>query len=359
MKETYSKKYKRRSLGCGCGIILLLISLALGTAISAHFRAIRLRTEDIVTAPPPPTYEVTLTNVIHVRSFPAQIQARETVVLSAAVQEDVTAVYVHIGDSVTQGQVLVTLDHTYARNAHRAAAAALQEAMFSYSNALTDLRNNETLFRQSVIGDDALRASRIAYQRAHAAWEKAHATYDDTALRLSHCTIRAPTDGRISTRMVERGERVTPNQPLLRMVVVDELILQFFVEDRAVPYISRGDPTPFTLDFLPHATYTATVARVGADVEPDAHVYRVEALYTPRNRQVQPGMFARVHMPLRHYKNVLFIPSYAITLREDGAYVTVYTPEETYDTPVITGEHVGKWTEIRDGLSPGMRILLQ
>lgn len=385
--KTRSKKYKQRSIGCGCLIFLIIgviaFSLALknravalsgigmgivsnmdtsdgiGRSLSNYFMSFRQQEEEELILPPPPTYTVALTNLIEVRSFPAYVQGRETITLSAAIQEDIVGLYGDVGTTVTQGQVLVQIDDTYAKLALRNTQAALNEAVIAYSNAAINLKNNRFLFKEEVIGDEMLRTFTVAYERAKSAWEKALVARDEAAERVKDCTIKAPCAGKISARYVEQGERVLVNQNVFTLVVDDELELVFFVEDRDVSSIAEDDIVPFTVDSLENGVYTARVARVGADVEPDAHLYRVEAVFSAANVRIKPGMFARVRMPIRTYTQRIFIPSYAVTYLERGPVVTIYTKEKSYDSPVQTGVNVDEWTEITSGVSPGMKVLLQ
>ncbi len=385
--KTRSKKYKRRSIGCGCLVFLIIggiaFSLALknraatlsgigmsivsrmdtsqgiGRSLSNYFMRVQTIEEEEITVPSPPTYTVALTNIIDLRSFPAYLQGRESITLSSAVQEDITELYVDLGMAVTQGQVLAVIDDTYTRITLRNTEASLKEAYISYSNAAINVRNNRILFEKSIIGDEMLRTFTVAYERARSTYEKAEAARDEAAARVRDCSVKAPCAGKISAQYVEKGERVLVNQNLFTLVVDEELELIFFVEDRVVSTIAEDDCVPFTVDSIDTGMLTAHVARIGADVEPDAHLYRIEAVFSATNSHVKPGMFARVSMPVRAFRNRVFIPAYAITYLESGAVVTVYTPEKLYDVQVKTGVNVDEWTEISSGLTPGMKVLLQ
>ncbi len=354
--------YKRRAVGCALLVLLLIFSVAFGIAVVTFVRQ-KMAPPELAPPPPvPPLFVVAPTNLVRLRAYPAELRADKTAVLSAAVDGDITAVCIETGDSVTQGQVLVEIDPRYKRITVDEMRAILLQTQIAYTNATLDLSNNRRLFTSNVIGDDALRKSRLAYHVAKALLEQAQAALERAQEQLVDCTIRAPFDAKVSARAVERGNRVnTMGGPQALLNVVDDrrLRLTFYVEDRDILFVREDAPLLFTVDSLANGTCTALVAVVGTDIEPETRMYRVEAFYDNRAGTLKPGMIARVHIPIRTYTAALFIPLYAVRPLDNGDFVTVYLPPSNRLTRVTLADEVDDLVRVTSGVAAGDALLLQ
>jgi len=354
--------YKRRAVGCTLLVILLVFSVAFGIAVVTYVRQ-KLAPVEVAPAPPvPPLFVVAPTNLVRLRAYPAELRADKTAVLSAAVDGDILAVQIEIGDCVTQGQVLVEIDPRYKRIAVDEARAVLLQAQIASTNAATDLSNNQRLFASNVIGDEALRKSRVAYHVTKALLEQAHAALARAQEQLIDCTIRAPFAAKISARAVERGNRVNTMggaQALVSLVDDRRLRLTFYVEDRDILCVREDAPVLFTVDSLANGTFTAVVAVVGTDIEPETRMYRVEAFYDNTAGRLKPGMIARVQLPIRTYTAALFIPLYAVRPLDNGDFVTVYLPPSNRLARVILADEVDDLVRVTDGIAAGDALILQ
>jgi RND family efflux transporter MFP subunit len=357
-----SINYKRRAVGCSLLVLLLVFSVAFGIAVVTFVRQ-KLAPLAVVPAPPvPPLFVVAPTNLVRLRAYPAELRADKTAVLSAAVDGDIMAVHCEIGDSVTQGQVLVEIDPRYKRIAVDEARAVLLQAQIAYTNAALDMSNNQRLFTSNVIGDEALRKSRVAYHVTKALLEQAQAALARAQEQLVDCTIRAPFAANVSARAVERGNRVNTMggaQMLLSLVDDQRLRLTFYVEDRDILLVREDAPVLFTVDSLANGTCTAVIAVVGTDIEPETRMYRVEAFYDNAAGRLKPGMIARVQIPIHTYTAALFIPLYAVRPLDDGDFVTVYLPPSNRLARVTLAAEVDDLVQVTGGIAAGDALILQ
>jgi RND family efflux transporter MFP subunit len=357
--RTHSAKHKRRALGCFALLLFVVFSIFFGLSLKKYFDARNAPAEELGLAPEPPTYTVTPTNVTVRREYPAALKADDEIQLSAAIDGEIVALFVDVGDAVTQGQVLVELDKRYRRISLQDAEAAALSAEVTHSNAYLDLENNRALHEEGVIGTDAFRAYLVAYYSSKAALGRAQATVERAREELVDSTIKSPCVGKVSARYVERGEHVSKHQALLR--VVDDRILRtlFFVEDRDVVAVRPGTEVTFTVDSLGAQSYTACVSAVGADVEPQTRLFRVEACYTNMPFRLRAGMIARVLVPIVSYTNALFVPTYAVRYYPKGAFVSRYHNSSNDRVRVQLGAEYRDFVEVLDGLEAGDRVLLR
>ncbi|MCX7846876.1 MAG: efflux RND transporter periplasmic adaptor subunit [bacterium] len=355
----HSARYLRRRMGCTLIALLLVFGSAFAAALAKYIGQRRAPAPVLPAPPPPPVYVVAPTNLTILRSSHADLQADKVITLSANVEGEILSLYVDVGSSVTQGQVLLVLDPRYKRIALQEAEAAYDQALVTYSNALIDWRNYAHLLTNAVIGDESYRRARLSFLVADAACRTAAAALSRAREHLRDCVITAPCDGSISIRRVERNERVVPQQPLLTLVHDARLRLIFFVDDRDVVHLHTNTPVSFSVDALPGSEFVAFISAIGPDVEPATRLYRVEATYDNRDHMLKPGMVARVHVPVRRLTDVLCVPSYALKFDEQGVHVLCLQHNQPVRVPVRTGESYESWVEILYGLAPGDHVLLR
>ena len=352
----HSVKHKKRVIGCFSIILFIILGSAFGISVLKVVNAKKEKPE--VYEERIPVYNVFSTNITVIKTFNTIIKPDKRVEISAAIGEEIKKIYVEIGSVVTQGQILIELDKRYKKIEVRKGMSKALESIVALSNATIDLSNNQGLYDAKVVGDDVLRKYIVSHRNAIAENENTEAILDYAKERLTDCTINAPFNGKICKRYVETGERILPGQPLLDMIDDTMLRVITFVGDRDISEIKRGKNIVFNISEIDKANHTATVAFVSSDVEPKSLLYRFEALYDNKNSIVKPGI-GRVKVPLRHYKDIIVIPSYTIKNDAEGNFVTLLVGTSNVNVRIETGREYKQWFEIKDGLKTGDKIILK
>ena len=321
----HSVKQKRRVIGCVTTILILIFGLAFGFQIkkfikNKYFPTPKKETVKVI----PNIFEISLTNMVRERTFTAEIHADKEITLSAAVDGEIVGLNVDVGSIVTHDQVLIKIDDRYKKIAVKQSEAAFQLARVSHSNSVIDLSNNKSLFNNDIIGDDEYRKMIVTCKNGEANLQQAEASLEHSREQLSDCKIKAPCNGKVSARFVEIGERVNFNQKLLTIVDDTKLRLVFFAEDRDIIFISNRTKVIFYVDSIYETAFTAIVTAVGADVESETRLFRVEATYDNKNGLLKAGMIAKIIVPIAKIEDAIFIPSYIIKHFKKGNYVTLY-----------------------------------
>ena len=97
--------------------------------------------------------------------------------------------------------------------------------------------------------------------------DQADAALTEVQSVLSDLTITAPTDGTITTRMIDVGEVVAAGAPLLELVDLDRLYLQVFVPEIQIGKLRLGLPARIHTDAFPERPYDATVKYIASKAE--------------------------------------------------------------------------------------------
>ncbi len=354
----HSVKHKRRVIGCVTTILILIFGLAFGFQMERFIKNKYFPSpkEEVFEAPPA-TFEVSVTNLVRERTFTAEIHADKDITLSTAVDGEIVGLFVDVGSVVTQNQTLIRIDDRYKKIAVKQSEAGHHLSLVSYSNAVIDLRNNKNLFNSKVIGDDEYRKMVVTCKNAESSLKQSEAALEHAREKLADCRIFSPCNGKISARFIEIGERVNFNQQLLTIVDDTKLRLVFFAEDRDIIYIANGREVVFTVDSVADTVFSGTVTAVGADVEPETRLFRVEATYNNENELLKPGMIARITVPISKIENTIFIPAYTIKFLPKGTYVSLCGGKSNSIIKVKLGKEFNDWVEVVEGLKPGDKVL--
>lgn len=135
---------------------------------------------------------------------------------------------VNVGDIVTRGQRLATLDPLAYQLAVRSAQADLAGATARLENAAATETRQHTLLRQNITNQAQYDAAKQARESAEAGVTSARANLDKAEEQLGYTELRAEFDGVVTATAAELGQVVQPGQmvvsvarPDIREAVVD------------------------------------------------------------------------------------------------------------------------------------------
>lgn len=270
-----------------------------------------------------------------VSSVPAEVAGR------------VSEVKVEPGAAVRKGDPLVLLDAEIAASDLRRAEAKLAELQRLLGEA-------ETLGRSKVISRTQVEAVRSEARVADAEEDVARARFEDH-------TIRAPYDGSVVERLVQVGEAVNVNQPVVRMVDLSRLRVVFYVNERDVPTFEAGTVIKVRLPAAPGRVFEAPVVHVARASDADTRLFRVEAELPNADFALRGGLSGEGSAVVGLYRDQLFVPTACVRLEGGSAYVLRLPEGEGTATSVKVrvGEELDGYYPVLEGLSAGDRLLVR
>ncbi|RMG30764.1 MAG: efflux RND transporter periplasmic adaptor subunit [Gammaproteobacteria bacterium] len=321
------------------------------------------------------TVEATVTNT-RAGTLKACRRAR----LSLPVGGQIARLLVHEGQQVAAGTLLLELWNrdraaalAVARAERDAAQARAREACAPVVAAYRELVRVRKLVRRKAASPERLDRARAEADSRQAACEAAQASLQVARARveaaqaaLDQTRLRAPFAGTVAEINGEVSEYVTPSPvgvatlPVIDLIDTRCLYASAPIDEVEAPRLHPGLPVRIHLDAFPGRAFPGRLVRIAAYVqtrEKQARTVEVEAEFTPRPAGVPllPGYTTDVEVLLAVHRDVLRVPTEAL---QDG---TVYrlTPDDRLErVRVVTGLHNWQWTEIRHGLRPGDRIVL-
>jgi|GEM_PF-4819884 len=278
-----------------------------------------------------------------------QLAAPPPVNAVAAAAGTVGSVAVAVGQSVTAGQVLATLQTPDLGDAATVAEQSLQQAEASL--AATMAQNRQSAITQPY----ALQQQEIKVQQLQEAVAR------DRTLDAG-LTVRSPVTGVISGVQAVAGQPVGAGTPLMTIGDYSRLLVSFPLDQLYVDRVKVGEPAAVTATAAPGKTFSGSlylVAPEGTDVNGQA-TFQAEVLIPKPEAALRPGMAADVTIDLGTARGVLEVPLQALHLGSNGReFVVVVGPgATTTTTPVAVGLSDSLDAQVSaSGLRAGDRVL--
>ena len=289
------------------------------------------------------------------------VTAKRSARLSAATSGLVATLQVDTGSRVQAGQLLLELDPELAQLQLDSALAQVEQADTGLGDARRRLAEARTLVPQRSIAESVVRDIEAEVAGAEAALHQAQAEAGYRRGILQRHQLRAPFAGVVSAKLTELGEWVDPGQPVLELVALDDVRLDFPVSEDYLADIRPDTPLTFSLSADPGREFRGSVDTVVPITDPGARTFLLRVLAHNPDQRLLPGMSVRARLHLATGRSGLVVPRDAILRFPDGR-VVVWTVEDTgvaRENLVTPGLGFDSQVEIREGLQAGATVVVE
>jgi len=238
---------------------------------------------------------------------------------------EVRRVLVREGESVRQGSVVAEIDGTEARTRLDAALADLAERRARLDIAARNRDTNQGLLKQSFISQNAFDQLQSTYQASQAAVQWAEAQVKLARQASADTLVRAPMAGTVAKRLVNGGERVGVDAPLLQLVDLSRLELEATVPASDVARIGTGQIVRFMVDGFGARQFEGKVARINPVAESGTRAIKLFVTVPNSDASLRGGMFAQGVVTVSQSAAMPVVPLSAVF--EEAAQSYVFTVE--------------------------------
>ena len=207
-------------------------------------------------------------------------------------------------------------------------------------SALTRVKVTEAGYQSAL---DTVRSLKASLQDRRAAYELAQKKLNDSE-------IRAPVGGQISERLVQPGEYIRENTPVVGVVQIQPLKLRTAAQERYAALIRPGLLIQFRAESYPDSIFEGKIAFVSPAVDQGTRTLAIEALVDNSDRRLKPGFFAKGVIFTREDSDVLAVHQDAISTMAGVSTVFVIDQGKARQQIVTLGAQKDKLVEIVDGL---------
>jgi membrane fusion protein (multidrug efflux system) len=175
-------------------------------------------------------------------------------------------------------------------------------------------------------------------------------------ISISKTEIRAPYTGQVGLRNVSLGSYLSPTDIVTTLREVDQLKLEFSVPEKYAKAIGKGYIVKFRVDGGKE-DHTATVMATEGNVDQTTRTLKIRALVKYKNKELVPGVFARVNLQLGQDNQALMIPTQAIIPQARNKQVIVLRKDSAVFNVVETGVRDSAYVQVLSGLKKGDTII--
>ncbi|QIZ76906.1 efflux RND transporter periplasmic adaptor subunit [Ferrimonas lipolytica] len=270
------------------------------------------------------------------------IKARESVELAAKVTERVAQIHFDDGDSVSKGQLLVTLNHAEQDAKLTAARANLVEQQREY-------RRIEDLVKTKTIASNELDKIRTGIDVAAAIVAQTEAEVDARY-------IRAPFAGLLGFRSISTGALVSPGTEISTLDDISVVKLDFPVPERYLNELRPGSSISAMAAAFPGQPFVGTVANIDSRVNPTTRAVVVRAELDNADGKLRPGMLMTLKLIVDERRSTI-IPEEAVIPRQNRQYVFVVADGKVVEKQITLGSRQRGWVEVESGLVEGELVI--
>lgn len=270
----------------------------------------------------------------------------------------------NIGDFVKVGQLIAELDDAELQAKLNQNTAALAKTQTDYAYAKINIKRQRSLLSQNFISQQQVDVAENAYEVAQAQLRQAEANLDYAKVQVSYTKIYSPTSGVIASVSTQEGETVSASlaaPTFVSIIDLRRLEVQAYVDETDIGKIRVGQETSFTVDTYPDTDFKGTVTAIypKAVIQDNVVNYIVTVeINGSQGKILRPEMTTNVTISLETRKNVLTVPTSAITRERGERYVTVLEGEKKIQRKVKTGWKDNGSTEIISGLKEGEQVFI-
>lgn len=249
-----------------------------------------------------------------------------TVEVKSKASGEVLDVRIETGDSVNEGDLLVSIDPRTVRNRLDQSQAELTAAQSRREIAETQKARVESLVGNGTLTQAELEQAVLDLANAEAQVVASRVSVENAQIAVDDTDIRAPITGTIITKPVEAGQVISsPTQDfsggtmLLQMADLSAVQIRSLVDETDIGKIRPGMPATITVAAYPNQPFPGEVSKVEPQAVIEQNVTMFAVLVSIQNPDglLMPGMNAEVEVSIARADDVLAVPVMALRTNRD------------------------------------------
>ena len=292
-----------------------------------------------------------------------KIEAQNSANLSTRMMGYVTKLHVKMGQKVTAGQVLVSINNADLQAKKAQVDASILQATAGFNNAKKDFERFKVLFSQQSASQKELDDMTSRYEMAKAGLEGAKQMRNEVMAQFSYSSITAPFSGEVTNTFVKEGDMANPGMPLVSMEGNGVMQVMAMVSEGDITSIKNGMSVKVLVKSS-NQQIKGKVSEISGSATNTGGQYLVKINLENTDATVLSGMFVNVQFPIEKTTTAtiksdkVLVPESALITK--GQLTGIYTV--TNDVAILrwirTGKTFGSQVEVLSGLSADEKYIV-
>ncbi len=273
-----------------------------------------------------------------VENFTSEINAFKDVdIIPAASGVRIDKITVDVGDRVTEGQLLATLDPTL-----------YEQQIITVRTLEADYNRLKAVYEAGGISRQTLDQAKMSYD-----------VQAESARNIKkNIEIISPISGVVTARNSEVGN-LFMSQAILHISQIDKLKVLVNIPEQFFPNVKVGMSVGLTSEIYPGEVFTGKVSLIYPSLDSQTRTFTVEVTIPNADERLRPGMYARTTFIMGE-KSGIMVPDVAVQKQYGSAenYVFVVKDGKAERRSVVAGRKVGSQIDILSGVALGEEVLV-
>jgi len=272
-------------------------------------------------------------------TYSATVQANAVNNIAPQSGGRIQKINVEVGDFVSAGQILAEMDRVQ-----------LDQAKLRLVNAETELGRLKQLYEQGGLAQSDYEAAELNYKVSKS-------SYDNL---LENTILRSPINGVVTARNYDRGDMYGMASPIFTVQQIVPVKILVGISEADYTKVRKGDRITLSVDALPGKTFSGNVRRIYPTVDPMTHTVNIEVQVPNQNRELRPGMYAKVNVNFGSSQNIV-VPDAAVVRLQGSGQRNVFVVENgvAVQKAVSLGRHFDGQYEILSGIEVGEMVVVK
>ncbi|WP_422486339.1 efflux RND transporter periplasmic adaptor subunit [Gudongella sp. DL1XJH-153] len=328
-----------------------------------------------------------------------KVSASEEVSVMPKAMGTVTSLNVALGDQISEGDVLFTVEQKdmnlsvsqaangvdIARKSVDQAANGLNSAKINYElnkekiqNAQLNLERTRILYEEGAVSKsqleqaelsasqlnlDALQSqvnqAQISYQQAQEQLQQAQISYQQAQSGLSNTVVLSPMTGIVSTLNVKEGQIAASGQPAATITNTDTVYVRINVVENIVNRLEEGQEVEIAVPAAFEGYVDSVIDYVSQTADPMNKLYEVRIYVNNAEYGIRSGMTGSVKLSIDKAEDTLVIDSNAVLDKDGRKIIYIVQENKAVEKEVKIGLDTGDQVQITSGLSQGDMVIVE
>jgi RND family efflux transporter MFP subunit len=262
------------------------------------------------------------------------------------------------GDYVKENDVLAQLDDTEIIISYNQAKIQLEQAKLNLEEAENNYVRSQELVKRSLVSEQDFQATEALFKQSQLEYQSRIENFNNLQLQLNWTKIRALSEGYITERLIEAGDRVNANTQVYTIEDFNPLLIRVFVPTSDALKLALGMSAEVATEVLKGLVFKGDVKLINPRIDVETGTVKVTVEVVDNSLRLQPGMFVEVRIAIGEKENVLIIPRKAILYKQNKSYVFVMNRGQVSQREVLLGLLEEDLVEVTQGLDEGEVIIV-
>ncbi len=279
-------------------------------------------------------------------AFSGNAEGTTTVKLGFMVPGKVNLLMNKVGQFVTKGQLIATLENTSYTINKQLADVQLHEISEEYAR-LEIMHNKGSL-------------SHSEFSKIGSSLRKARLQQKLEIKHLKDTRLYSPIDGILLSKQVEVGEIIDASTPLFVIADIRKISILAFVPEGEINSLRIGQEVKVNIASIDKA-FKGWIKELGGVADPASRAFTIKIAVNNSGLHIRPGMIAEARISIAKQKAGLTLPTECVINdlgNQSYVYVADKTLKKAFKRHVSLGKMVANNIEILSGLSVGESVIV-